>query len=69
MAKRISMIYKGGGAWLHGVPNRDLTKEEVKRFGRDRLLKSGLYESKYKRKPKSKKVVKPIISKAEDKED
>lgn len=36
------LIYKGGG-YLVGVPARNLTDEEVKEYGKDRLLKSGLY--------------------------
>jgi len=34
---------KGRGL-LPGVPARDLTDDEVKQYGKDRLLKSGLYE-------------------------
>lgn len=36
------LIYVGGG-FYHGVPARDLTEEEAKRFGRALLLRSGLY--------------------------
>lgn len=36
------LIYKGGG-YLVGVPARNLTEEEVKKYGKDRLLNSGLY--------------------------
>lgn len=36
------MKYLGGG-FLVGVPCRDLTKEEVKKFGEAFLLASGLY--------------------------
>ena len=35
--------YKGGG-FLVGVPSRDLSAEEVKRYGTDWLILSGLYE-------------------------
>ena len=36
------MKYLGGG-FLYGVPARDLTGEEARKYGRERLLKSGLY--------------------------
>jgi len=32
-----------GNGFIDGVPARDLTAEEVKKYGKDRLLKSGLY--------------------------
>lgn len=32
-----------GGGYLVGVPARNLTDEEIKEYGKDRLLKSGLY--------------------------
>lgn len=35
--------YIGQGAAIVGVPARNLTDEEVKRFGKKRLLKTGLY--------------------------
>lgn len=35
--------YKGGG-FVPGVPARDLTDEEVKRYGEKRLLDTGLYK-------------------------
>lgn len=44
--------YVGKGAWLVGVPARDLSADEVKRFGLDELIASGLYEE-IKRKPKA----------------
>lgn len=34
--------YKGEG-YLVGVPARNLTDEEVKKYGKSRLLQSGLY--------------------------
>ena len=34
--------YVGNAHWL-GVPSRDLTPEEVEKYGRDGLLKTGLY--------------------------
>lgn len=40
------MKYTGGGykGWLPNIPARDLTDEEVARFGREFLLRTGLYE-------------------------
>ena len=38
--------YVGNGSWLPGVPARDLSDAEVKRFGRAFLLESGLYTEK-----------------------
>lgn len=32
-----------GGGYIKGVPARNLTDEEVKEFGKDRLIESGLY--------------------------
>ena len=37
------MKYIGNGNFLPDVPARDLTKEEVKKFGKEFLLASGLY--------------------------
>ncbi|GIK42447.1 MAG: hypothetical protein BroJett011_62800 [Chloroflexota bacterium] len=36
--------YIGQGAFLPGVPARDLSAEEAKEYGEARLLKSGLYK-------------------------
>lgn len=38
--------------FLRGIPARNLTDEEVKQYGKKRLLDSGLYEEKRERKPK-----------------
>jgi len=38
------MKYIGNGNWLPGIPARDLTEQEVKRFGEKMLIASGLYE-------------------------
>jgi hypothetical protein len=35
--------WKGSG-WIPGVPARDLSEEEAKKFGKLRLIGSGLYE-------------------------
>ena len=40
------MKYNGKG-FLQGVPARDLTEQEARTYGVDRLLKSGLYELKH----------------------
>ena len=37
------MKYIGNGNFLPDVPARDLTKEEVKKYGKEKLLASGLY--------------------------
>lgn len=35
--------YIGNGSFVVGVPARDLTTQEAKKFGVDRLLGTGLY--------------------------
>ncbi len=35
--------WAGVNGWIDGVPARDLTDEEVKKYGMKRLLDSGLY--------------------------
>ena len=52
--------YVGKGAFLIGVPARDLSAEEVKKFGEERLLKSNLYEE-VKRKSKAE-LEKPVTT-------
>lgn len=42
--KNIRLIYIGKGAFLPNVPARDLTVDEVSKFGLEALLKSGLYQ-------------------------
>ena len=54
----MKMKYVGKGAWMIGVPARDLNAEEVKKFGEERLLKSNLYEE-VKRKSKAE-LEKPV---------
>lgn len=49
------MKYKGKG-FIIGVPARDLTAAEVRRYGKDRLLSSGLYVEKLSVKEKVKEV-------------
>jgi hypothetical protein len=38
------LIYIGNGFWQPGYPARDLTEDEVKEFGKDKLLATGLYK-------------------------
>lgn len=38
------LIYVGRGSFVPGIPARDLTDEEVVRFGLSRLLETGLYK-------------------------
>ena len=39
------LIYKGNGAFVPGIPARDLSDEEVKQYGGEKaLIKTGLYE-------------------------
>ena len=45
------LIYVGGG-YFAGVPARDLTEEEADRYGREKLLRSGLYVEAEQSKPK-----------------
>ena len=52
--------YVGKGAWMIGVPARDLSAGEVKKFGEERLLKSNLYEE-VKRKSKAE-LEKPVTT-------
>lgn len=52
--KKTGLIY-GGHRFLIGVPARDLTPAEVKKYGRAMLLKSGVYiEPKPEKQPRSK---------------
>ena len=37
------MLKFTGKGFIIGIPGRDLTDEEVKRYGRERLINSGLY--------------------------
>jgi hypothetical protein len=43
------MKYIGNGAFIPGIPARDLSDEEVKEYGRKTLLDSGLYEEQRKK--------------------
>lgn len=49
------MKYVGKGAWLPGIPARDLSDDEAQRFGEKRLLDSGLYEKERKQPAKAEK--------------
>ena len=57
--------YIGKGAFLTGVPARDLTAIEVKFYGADRLLRSGVYAETI-RKPKAEKPADSNIQEAKD---
>jgi len=50
----MKMKYIGKGAWLVGVPARDLSADEVKHYGQDKLIASGLYME-FSKKPKAEK--------------
>lgn len=45
------MKYIGKGDFVPDIPARDLSEAEVSRFGRQRLLDSGLYEDEAKPQP------------------
>lgn len=64
------MKYVGQGSFLPGVPARDLTAGEVKKFGEEELLASGLYEKvqKTSSKPKPSENKAESIPLAENKE-
>lgn len=55
--------YVGKGAWLVGVPARDLNASEVKKYGVSKLIDSGLY-AEIKRKPKADQPEVEIIEEA-----
>lgn len=55
--------YVGKGAWLVGVPARDLNASEVKKYGVSKLIESGLY-AEIKRKPKADQPEVEIIEEA-----
>lgn len=43
-SKAPAMQYVGNGAFLPGIPRRDLSPVEVERLGRKMLEKTGLYK-------------------------
>jgi hypothetical protein len=43
--------YIGRGDFVRGYPARNLTAEEVKKFGKRNLLATGLYKENKKKKP------------------
>jgi hypothetical protein len=57
----IEMRYIPGSGFYTGVPARDLTAEEVGRFGREFLLSLGLYAEVDPPKPKKAKEIEPEI--------
>lgn len=38
-----ALLYVGDGAWIRGIPARDLTADEVARLDSAALIRSGLY--------------------------
>ena len=40
----MKLIYKGKGRWFPGIPARNLSDSEAKKYDVDFLLASGLYE-------------------------
>lgn len=55
--------YVGNGSFLVGIPARDLSASEVKKFGIVKLIDSGLY-AEIKRKPKADQPEVEIIEEA-----
>ena len=52
--------------FLAGVPARDLNDDEVKKYGKKRLLDSGLYEEVRKPRIKKEHIETPDIEQAEE---
>ena len=51
----VALKYIGGGAFIVGLPARDLSEDEVEELGGEEvLLETGLYERVKKRKKKAK---------------
>lgn len=59
----MKMKYVGKGAWIIGVPARDLSAEEVKFYGKDKLESCGLY-AEINRKPKADKLAEDTTEEA-----
>ena len=64
--KIIAMKWKGNGFYVP-IPARDLTAEEVKRYGREFLLSLGLYTEV--EQPKPRRVYKPEPAEDQKSED
>ena len=60
------MLKYMGGGFLQGVPARDLSDEEAKRLGKQRLLSSGLYREVGKPVAAENKLAKPQENKKEE---
>lgn len=60
------MLKYNGKGFLTGVPARDLTDDEVNQFGKDKLLKSGLYTEEGKERSKKSKRLETAESVVED---
>ena len=52
--------------FMAGVPARDLSEDEVKKYGKKRLLESGLYEEVRKPRIKKEEIEQPDIQQAEE---
>jgi len=50
------MLKYTGNGFIPGVPARDLTEDEVKQYGRARLLRTGLYSE------VSRRTNKPVVA-------
>lgn len=59
------MLRYTGSGFLPGVPARDLTEDEVKQYGRARLLRTGLY-SEVSRKAKAVVAEPDLLDKEQD---
>lgn len=61
----MKLKYIGKGAFLTGVPARDLSALEVRFYGEERLKNSGIY-AEFIRKPKAEKPADITIQEAKD---
>jgi hypothetical protein len=50
----MGLIYIGKGNFWDGIPNRDMTDEEVERIGEEKILLTGDYKRPDEQKPKEK---------------
>lgn len=64
----MGMKYTGKGNFRVGVPARNLTDAEVKKFGREYLLSTGFYEEIRKPKKRKEKIDIPLVDEPEEEE-
>lgn len=57
----MKMIYTGNGRSWPNIPARDLSDEEVKKIGRDKIMQTGLYEEEKAKTLRSKEDVSDVI--------